>query len=113
MKPNTLEDLCKVMERLREENASVGRLAFTLPGIARVELTFPSNGQSEQRDVKPNIVARVTERNGLGFASLMLFLTATVTFVTGSGWAMLTFGIQSVLTTWAFHEAWLATRKRP
>jgi hypothetical protein len=130
MKPNTLEDLCKVMERLREENANVGRLAFTLPGIARVELTFPHDSK--------DIVAHVTEQNGIAdiklvfprdgaemkeetvglfrvsataaerdrmcLAVVMIILVATSYVMPGSGFAMLAFGVQMVSTTWAIHE---------
>ncbi len=44
MSKNTVEDLCEVVERMRKENAGVRRLVFTLPGLAKVELTFLRDG---------------------------------------------------------------------
>ena len=113
MTPNTLNDLCKVMERLRAENKNVGRLAFTLPGIARIEMTF-LHGNAwaiEETTMNPYRVPSL-ERSRAILAAIMLLLAAASYAATGSGWAMLALGVQSVLATWSMHEWWRAIGRR-
>lgn len=54
--PATLTVLCVVVERLREENPNLTRLAFTLPevGNARVEVTFPERGAASLAPKEPS-----------------------------------------------------------
>ena len=45
MSNSAIQDLCEIVERLHAENPTMGRLAFTIPDVARIELVFVTTSE--------------------------------------------------------------------